>query len=502
MSRWLIALVFACHATPATPGEDKAAAPPANPALADSTWPIYHANSYATAAVTAPTIDPDRVERVNNLARWRRVKGHVSPWTVARAPEADGSQVLLSTPFPGVAKYVIDADGLRAVHLLELDRKWTDFDWTIAVLANNSAIVTERKHNRYAIVADKTNRPDSPLEVVKRITIDEDRYGEISSHFTIAYDGTLIALTEKPMMIAVDLEAGRVKSAVDLKGVGVVFHNSYPVDEAGRVYLSTQVALSAFDWDGESLSLAWTSPYNMRGPGYEKNEEESKKLLPQAIAVARGEPGTGTGTTPTLLGDPSAGVIVLVDGHEPKNRLVAFFRGDIPEDHQPIKDPDDPSLTLDRRVAAVFPLPRSTPDGEGFTMENSPAAYGNSIVLAQWAGFKPDATPPTGVQRVDWDPGTRSFQLVWVNEDVLINGVPTIARTDKGLAAIGMGRDGNRYDYQVLDFETGQPQRPAIDLGTSDDALDQGNNHIITADGSIIYPGKKQLMRLYAEQGG
>ncbi|MEM9345173.1 MAG: hypothetical protein AAGB26_01020 [Planctomycetota bacterium] len=502
MSRLLIVFLLSCYLAPAVVGGGKAAAPPMNPALADSTWPIYHANSYATASATSPTIDPDKIERVNNLARWRRVKGHVSPWTVARAPGADGSQALLSTPFPGVAKYVIDAEGLRAVHLLELDRKWTDFDWTIAVLADNSAVVTERKHNRYAIVADKGKRLDSPLEVVKRITIDEERYDKISSHFAIAYDGALIALTDKPAMIAVDLEAGRVKSAIDLEGVGTVFHNSYPVDETGRVYLSTQVALSAFDWDGDKLSLAWTSPYNMRGPGYEKNEEQSKKLLPEAIAVARGEPGTGTGTTPTLLGDPDTGVVVLVDGHEPKNRLVAFFRGDIPADHKPIKDPDDPDLTLDRRVAAVFPLPRSTPDGEGFTMENSPAAYGNSIVLAQWAGFKPDATPPTGVQRVDWNPDTRSFNLAWINEDILFNGVPTIAHTPQGLAAIGMGREGNRYRYHVLDFKTGQPQRPAIDLGTSDDVLDQGNNHIITADGSVVYPGKKQLMRLYGEQGG
>lgn len=62
-----------------------------------------------------------------------------------------------------------------------------------------------------------------------------------------------------------------------------------------------------------------------------------------------------------------------------------------------------------------------------------------------------------------------------------------------------MGRDGNHYRYHVLDFETGQPQRPPIDLGTSDDVLDQGNNHIITADGSIVYPGKKQLIRLYSD---
>ncbi|MEO0476319.1 MAG: hypothetical protein AAF085_10195, partial [Planctomycetota bacterium] len=164
-----------------------------------------------------------------------------------------------------------------------------------------------------------------------------------------------------------------------------------------------------------------------------------------------------------------------------------------------ITDPEDPKLKLDRRIAAVFPLPRSTPDGEGYTMENSPAAFGNSLVLAQWAGFKPDASPPTGVQRVDWDPDTRAFKLVWVNEDTLFNGVPTIARTKQGLAAIGMGRDGDRYLYHVLDFETGKAQRPSIDLGSSDDVLDQGNNHVITADGSIVYPGKKQLIRLHRD---
>jgi hypothetical protein len=59
-----------------------------------------------------------------------------------------------------------------------------------------------------------------------------------------------------------------------------------------------------------------------------------------------------------------------------------------------------------------------------------------------------------------------------------------------------MGREGNRYVYSVLDLETGQ-RVTRIDLGSSDEVLDQGNNHAIAADGSIIYGGRGKLVRVY-----
>lgn len=470
---------------------------PRNPHLAASTWPIYHANNNASASVlNTPPVDPVGVQTVDNLTHRRFGRGNVSPWTVLRAPLPNGTQVVLTTSVNGVGKYVIEQGRLRGVHFLPLERQFTDFDWGILVMADGSALVTEKQHNRFAIVGDE--RDDevlSPLTVRRRIPIDLDRFGRLTAHFTMSYDGTIIALTEKPMLIAIDPERGAVINSMRLdEEVGLATHNSFPIDERGRIFCVGQSVMFAVDWDGHAFSLAWQAPYNMRGPGFEHEFERSKRR--DVIAVARGAKGTGSGTTPSLLGDPRTGVVVVVDGHSPRNHLVAFWRDEIPRGWQPLTHPSYPRETLDPRVAGVVALPHSTPDGEGHTAENSPAVLGNTIVVAQWAGFRPDATPPMGVQRVDWNPLTRRLDLVWANPDVHINGVPTIGRGPDGPRVFGMGRDGDAYVYSVLDLKTGELVR-RIDLGHNDTVLDQGNSHAIAADGSIIYGGKGSLVRLY-----
>jgi hypothetical protein len=470
--------------------------PPVNSHLAQSTWPIYHANNYASASVlSTPPIDPVAFQTVGNLTHRRFVAGNVSPWTVLRAPAADGSQVVLTSPVNGVAKYIIEKGRLQGVSFLQLDRRFLDFDWGILLLADGSALVTEKQHNRFAVVSDERADPRSRLTVVRRIPIDAEKYGTITAHFTIGYDGTVIALTEKPTLIAIDPRAGRILASLDLpKELGLTTHNSFPIDERGRMYFVGQQVMFAIDWNGQAFQTSWQSPYNMRGPGFEN--EQGRGKIRDVIAVARGEAGTGSGTTPSLIGDPKTGVVVVVDGHSPKNHLVAFWRDAIPADWKPLPDPYDPKKKLDRRVAGVFALPHSTPDGKGHSAENSPAVLGNAVVIAPWAGFKPDGTPPKGVQRVDWNPETRKLQLVWANPDVHINGVPTIGRGLTGPRVFGMGRDGESHVYSVLDLGTGQLVR-RIDLGQDDAVLDQGNSHVIAADGSIIYGGKKKIVRLH-----
>lgn len=470
--------------------------PPRNPHLAASTWPIYHANNYASASVmSTPPVDPTAFEAVDNLTHRRFGRGQVSPWTVLRPPSRDGTQVVLTTPVNGIGKYVIAAGRLRAVHMLPLERRFLDFDWGILLLADGSALVTETQHNRFALIGDERDDPRSPLRVVRRIPIDAERYGGLTAHFTLGFDGTVFALTDKPMLLALNHVTGKELATLELgREVGLATHNSFPIDERGRMYFVGQNVMFAVDWVEGALRLAWKAPYNMRGPGFDDARERSKRR--DAIGVARGEAGTGSGTTPSLIGDPSTGVVVVVDGHSPRNHLVAFWRGEIPSNWRPLTHPSKPELTLDRRVAGVFALPHSTPDGEGHSAENSPAVLGNAVVIAQWAGFRPDATPPTGVQRVDWNAQDRKFTLVWANPDVHLNGVPTIARGPTGPRVFGMGRQGDGYVYSVIDLATGERIR-RIDLGTDDAVLDQGNNHVIAADGSVVYGGKGSLVRLF-----
>lgn len=464
------------------------------PRLADSSWPVFHANIRATAS--SPTRGPGAAEQaqtIDALTSRRLRRPAVSPWALMGTPYHNGSQAVITTPNDGVAKYLIHGDRFEPVHFLELDRRSHDYDWGIVLLDGHRGVVTERRHNRFVVFGDASPRPRSPLEVKYRIPIDEDRYGELTAHHTLAPSGHLLALTSADKLIAVDLVRRRVAASFDLPTEGEFsYHNSFPIDERGRLFLSTQAQMVAVDWDGQRFRLAWAAPYDMRGPGCEKTPSSRRA---ERSAVARGELCTGTGTTPTILPGPD-GVIVIADGHAPRNNLVAFWKDAPPPDWQPLRDPAQPGRMLDAQIAGVLALPYSTPEGDGFTAENSPAALGNAVVVAQWAGLRPDRDAPRGVQRVDWNPHRRALELIWAVPTVHFNGVPTIACAQPGACqAYGMGWDRGRYTYTSLDFSTGTVTG-RVDLGGDKAVLDQGNGHAVANDGSIVYSGRRQMVRI------
>lgn len=477
--------------------ESRSAPPYRNPALADSLWPVFHGNNYATASVSSTGPGPVTRARVIDALTEATDDPFVSPWTVLGSPYPDGSQPVITTPNDGVAKYLTRDGELKAVDFLPLERSVLDFDWALMLLRNNDAVVTERAANRIVVVGDEfAGEPESPLRIKRRIDVDIERYGALLSHHALAPDGSLIALTEANRLIALDLDEGEVIADYGLPSDGgASFQNSFPIDENGRIFVAAQSRSVAIDWDGEAFVMAWSAGYDMRGPGC-GDVPLNRTRREEILAVSRGEPCTGTGTTPSLIGQPRTGVFVIVDGHAPKNRLVAFWRDRPPASWQALTDPQDPDTALDRQVAGVFPLPLSTPEGSGFTAQNSPAVLDHAIVIAQWAGFAPGRTPPSGVQRVDWLADERRFELMWENPDVLFNGVPLIAcAASQRCQTYGMGRYGSDYDYTSLDLETGM-ETGRVALGTDDRVLDQGNGHAVTNDGAIIYAGKDVLVRV------
>lgn len=463
------------------------------PRLARSSWPMYHADPRATAS--SPDRGPGAVrafQAVDALTGRRLRRPAVSPWVLMAEPYPDGSQAAITTPNDGVAKYLLDGDRFEAVHFLDLDRRDRDFDWGIVLLADGLGVVTERKHNRFVVFGDaRPGGPRAPLEVKFRIPVDERRHGRLTAHHSLAPSGHLIALTSADKLIAVDLRRQAVVASVDLPtGGGFSYHNSFPIDARGRIFLSTQARMIAVDWDGRAFGVAWEAAYDMRGPGCE-GVPPARSQMQERLAVSRGERCTGTGTTPTIL---SSGVVVIVDGHAPQNNLVAFWQDAPPPGWAPLRD--GRGGRLDPQVAGVLALPHSTPEGDGFTAENSPAALGDGVVVAQWAGFRPGRDAPRGVQRVDWDPARRALVLRWANPGVHYNGIPTIACERPGACqTYGMGWHGAEYAYTSLDFETGRVTG-RIGMGRDRAVLDLGNGHAVAHDGSVVYSGRYQMVRV------
>jgi hypothetical protein len=458
--------------------------PPVNPALAASSWPIFHRNNYAQASGRLDSLAPGervRVQRAPNAS------GGVSSWTLLLPRYSNGSQAAVGSNRHGVVKYLVNNETFEQVAFLPVPRQRFGFELNLAVLRDGSILTTSKLENAFFRVADRSpNCPNCELVVKQRVVVPK-ALGQITTQFSIAYDGTVISLVDGNRLIALSLDSGQVLSTLDIpvpEG-DVSYHNAFPIDETGRIYLSSQTAMTAIDWRNGALRIAWTAPYDFRGPGCENVHGRSR--FREALAVARGEKCTGTGTTPTLIGDRRTGIVVAVDGHAPNNRLVAFWRDAIPFDATSVAGED-------RRVASILELPLSTLERGGFTAENSPAAWGNSIFVAQWLGFSPSCRGPRGVQRVDWLPDTKRLSLVWANPDAHFNGVPTVSATT-GLV-YGAGLAGNcELHYRGIDIDTG---RIALDLPLGDkrDFLDQGNQHTITADGSILYASTGGVVRL------
>ena len=472
----LLALLIASSA-PAQP----------NPFQVDSTWPSFHRSPEAQAS---GELDGPQSGELLDIAFIENAPGGTSPWTVLFATYSDGSQAAIGSTRKGVVKHLVKEDRFEQVAFTRLKRRQLDFDWNVMVLRGNRVLTTSRRRNSFYVLRDSApDCPTCPLEVEREIRIPE-RYGDMTQQFQLAFDGTIMLLMEDNSMLAVSPATGR---ALDRLELGLAdrdysHHNAFPMDSSGRLILASQKTVTAVDWDGFKLRQAWQSPYDFRGPGCGTARRGTR--FREIRAVVKGKTCTGTGTTPTLLGDARAGLVVMVDGHAPRNRLVAFWRGEIPPDWRGIPD-------YDRRVAGILPLPHSTPLGDGFTAENSPAVLGNSVFIAQWAGFSPKCDAPRGVQRVDWNDRTRQFELVWANPDVHFNGIPTASSRTGLVYGSGVGEDCT-VRYRGLDVDTGEVRLDAVVDARADESgrIDQGNQHTLAADGSVLFAAKKGLLRV------
>lgn len=461
---------------------------PDNETLADSSWPLFHRNGYAQASGDLESLRPgDRI----GFQRFDNPEGGTAPWTVMLAPYSDGSQAVISNTQYGVIKWLIDGPDMEKASYMKLPRGRWDFDWNVAALATGEIAVTSISRNTIYLLKDE--RPDCPqcdLVIARTIEVPQS-VGRLTIHFTVSYDGHILILMEDNRIAAISLASGQVAAVHSLGkgGSGYSYHNAFASDETGRIFISSQQGVTALDWDGRSFRTAWEAAYDFRGPGCREPRRDSRRR--ERLRTIRGKACTGTGTTPTLIGTPEDGLVVMVDGHAPQNNLVAFWRGSIPTEWQGLPGQD-------RRLAGRIALPLSTPEGEGHTAENSPAALGNAIFIAQWAGFNPGCEPPKGVQRVDWNAGARRLDLVWANPDVHFNGIPT-ASSRTGLV-YGTGRgNGCTYAYRALDIDTGEV-RIDVPLSEDDAYTDQGNQHAIADDGSIIVGVRRGTLRLYREE--
>ncbi|PSR17365.1 hypothetical protein C8255_12950 [filamentous cyanobacterium CCP3] len=399
----------------------------------------------------------------------------------------DGNRVIWGATTTHVFKAISNEDSFEIIDSYRIDKNIFSVHWNLMVLEDNTVIVADRGTNQYYKFAD-ADPTDWSSEIVLEDTfkLPEDIPGT-AGHFSLAYDGWIIFVTDAGYVCAVTTDFSEYRSLqLPLNEGETNFHNTYALDETGGIFIATTDRMLRVDWQDTELSLTWDIPYDFRGPGC---ENVSRNLIEEFLAVARGETCTGSGTTPTLMGlDGQDELVLVVDGHAPNN-MVAFWRDEIPEDWEGLPG-------YDRRVAAVTPLPYSTPEGDGFTAENSPTVWGYDVAVAQYNGFDPGPNPLPGVQKLTWSPDTKTLDIAWATDEVNFNNVLTYSAGTNLVYGTGQ-RDGIFY-FWGLDWDTGEIALEVL-LGEGDDYLDQGNQIVIDEDGTAFFSSATGIVRLQSE---
>ncbi len=463
-------------------------APPVNLWLADSPYPIYHQNSYgqASSCYVGPEADDEVTVKIRT-----DITGGTSPWIYLSESYPNGERTILYSNSTHVFKFLDTDDGLVAVdsfrldfntlrsngynHLLSRNRIWFSYEPTY-----------EPSDNRYSrLFKFSDSDPDDPYSSI--VNLDVFNFGDYGINrvnmYNLNYDGQIVWYSERDPDRNVAY-AGVIDQDFNLLDTLVfptlpnerVNHNSISVDEHNAFYIVTSHRLIQFAWDGEELTIGWQALYDFVNDG------------------PTGNFAYGSGTTPTLLGWGTGNdkLVVVADGHA-SNNLVAFWR-ELPQGWTGI-----PGQPLHFAGSIAIPSARSF-SNLFQSIENSPTAYGYEVAIAQFNGFLGYGCDNLkGVQKFRWNTEEDKFELLWVNDEVNINGVLCYA-VGSGLL-YGSGKEEDCvYYYYGLDWESGET-RMRLPLGREgtfpdDPFYDQGVNQIIDEEGSIYYSGSRSLVKI------
>ena len=342
----------------------------------------------------------------------------------------------------------------------------------------------------------------SPIGLAKREFLPDSafcRSDDIIAGMVLTYDEHVAFVTEEAVLGVIPRDPAQM-TAENLQTLSVngsdcddpsvprdeleIVSNSLAADEDGGIYLVTSAAMYKFRFEGGVLSLEWRA-------GYEAGD----------ASVSPIRLGPGSGSTPSLMGTAFADdrFVVITDGQELMH-LVLFWRDEIPADWTPLPGRDP-------RIACEFPVTFGDSGASRSLSEQSVLVRGHAAVVvnnllqdesqippipiirnafAALLGGDPDLAP-FGIERIDWDPETRSCQSVWANDEISIpNGIPAMSQATGLFYGIGQ-RDGV-WGLEGVDFDTGESRlfAPASLTECSQEAVDSINPLLLLFIGDTL----------------
>jgi len=457
--------------TPLAPNE-----PLCSTAFSDALWPASHRGSYAqgSSAMAGPT------DAATTTSEHLVLPSAGIPVVASfTSPYEDGGRAIWST-VPGLDAAILKVDhGTFEIidWYVPSEREENSPTFTLGLSGAYNAVDSQNRfivgRTRFVSIFGDSIDGDrsSAVELKKRIFMPDEVFcneDDLIAGMSLTYDEQLVFVTELGNLFVISPDAdpdelGEVPvisanegcSTADPDDLEIV-SNSVAADEDGGLYVLTSAAMYRFDWDGSALTRAWRAEYDVA--------EE----VPSPIRL-----GPGSGSTPSLMGTKADDdrFVVITDGQALMN-LVLFWRDEIPEDWEPI------APGKDRRIACEVPVDFGTGATEAIS-EQSVAVRGYAAVVVNDLLTNPTINPPSignfgaaaqnlvsaleggipekapfGLERIDWDPKTRTCSTVWANPDISVpNGIPSISEA-AGLV-YGAGQRDGQWGLEGLDFETG-----------------------------------------------
>lgn len=333
------------------------------------------------------------------------------------------------------------------------------FDWTRTV--NGVYSVADKDNHVFYNTKDGTvtefglvdeNNPSAGIKAIK--TVDLKPFTGPGAHLIgtgITYDGKFVVASNNGLVAVFDRKLEGTPQTIRL-GENEYVSNSFSIDQHNGIYIASGTVMHKLVWTGSKLSDdeadgAWKSPYDTGDQ-------------PPAVKF-----GSGTGSTPTLMGfgDAQDKLVVITDGADHMH-LVAFWRDQIPDGWK--TTPGAKSNRIAGQIAVTAGL-KTAPkfiqseqsvvvNGYGAFVVNNVAAKGEKDKLIDVLTLGPLNQPATGCQRFEWDPQTHRWHSAWARGDVIsISTVPSVSSAS-GIVFVNGYYRKTGWEVTGLDWNTGK----------------------------------------------
>ena len=499
-----------------------------NESMPNSPWPTYHGGPYrqSSTMLNGPVSQQPDVA----LSYFEEDAGEAlgtSPWHIlseTKYTNSETARTLWGVSLKYLYKYEVDGDNFRYIDHFQLNQLPFFIGWNFFSLSDGRVVVPNPnglrlRGDRYRkcrgrhpslLIFRDGNTSGSPIECTGKFEF-SPRVLKKSCGFRKGIYGTTAVwsnvLYSGEVAIGIRRSEGRGRNKKRENWVAILDNDLTYIEACARVSdgVSTNGTPMMKRSDGSTTYFIATE-FELIAMNWNPNTQSLKRE-----ASVRTNYRGRTGTTPTIFGEGHNRWIATVDA---QCAVKNVFNGSIECDQD-----TSPSklvvyqLPLGSAPAIYVELPEFID-----TVENSPAAAGNDIVVANYSGYTPEGKKDgikdraLGVVKISWDPLSGRFVTDWQNAEIQISGIPTISTTANRVYGSGTELDGHTYFYGLRlnsDAEGGGGEvvtrvrvGPSRDTkrGANDRVFDAGTNILINDDGSAIWPGGEVLVRIRDKQ--